>query len=159
MGDDELSVSQVVRIVVVAVVVIIAIVGGVWLFRVVTAQVKGTGDATITKYSEQNWVPAQRQFHQNINDIDGFKTKIQNKAAELAAYVKAHPTSNGTPYDPNAEYANNLRSDLSGLSAQCTNTVSSYNTDVEGFLTAGFRDPGLPDHIDPAVCNPPAGTP
>lgn len=135
--------------------IILVIGAGIWALRVATAPVKGAGDAVITKYSEQNWVSAQRGFHQNVNDFAAFKAKMQTTASQLARELKAHPAPNGTPYDPAQDHINSLNSDLNGLSAQCNNTVSSYNTDVAGYLTAGFRDPSLPERLDPADCTPP----
>jgi hypothetical protein len=124
---------------------------GLWVFGVLVAPWKGQGDARQQKNSAQNWISAQRTFHQEINDVDAFKTKIAGAKQDIADYDRTH-VGNGTPYDPVAQQDTNLRTVLSGLQQQCVNTVSGYNTDAQSYLTEDWRDANLPDHLDPTTC-------
>lgn len=143
----------------VAIVVVtgVAVTAALWVTGVATAPWKGKGDAYQEKHSSGNWVAAQRAFHQQYNDVQGYKAKIAAAKQELAAVQAQYPTSNGTPYDPGAQQVANARATLTGLTQQCQNTVTGYNTDAQSYLTQDFRDAGLPERLDPAECAVPAG--
>jgi hypothetical protein len=132
-----------------ALAVLIAV--GLWFLGVVASPWQGKGDAKKDKNSAANWIAAQRGFHQEREDVTAFQAKIATARQDLQAFEQSHP-SNGTPYDPNAQQAQNLRTTLTGLQQQCVNTVATYNTDAQSYLTEDWRDADLPDHLDPAAC-------
>jgi len=114
----------------------------------------GQGDAYRQKNSSQNWVAAQRAFHQENNDVTAFQAKIALAKQTLVAFNQQHPSvGNGTPYDPDLLQQSSLQSDLTGLQQQCLNTVQSYNTDAQSYLTQDWRDADLPQRLDPGSCN------
>lgn len=41
---------------------------------------------------------------------------------------------------------------LTGLTQQCQNVVTQYNTDSQSYLTQDFKDANLPEKLDPAAC-------
>lgn len=124
-----------------------------WGFGVWTAPWKGQGDAYQQKHSSSNWVPAQQGFHQEFNDVQGYKAKLVSARAALAAFDQAHPNvGNGTPYDPLLNQRTNLETTVTGLEQQCQNTVQQYNTDARSYLTEDWRDANLPDHLEVTEC-------
>jgi hypothetical protein len=123
-----------------------------WGFGVVTAPWKGKGDAYQQKESSSNWVNAQRGFHDLDNKFETYKTQVEDAKAALAEVQKQYPTSNGTPYDPGAQQVANARTTLTGLTQQCQNVVTQYNTDSQSYMTQDFKDAGLPEKLDPAAC-------
>ena len=122
-----------------------------WGFGVLVAPWEGQGDAHREKNSAANWVAAQRAFHQERNDVTAFQAKIATAKRDLEAFEQNHP-SNGTPYDPNAQQDQNLHATLTGLQQQCVNTVATYNTDAQSYLTEDWRDTDLPTQLDPTMC-------
>jgi hypothetical protein len=130
---------------------VILLFAGLWFLDLVTSPLKGQGDAKKDKNSAANWVAAQRAFHQERNDVTAFQVKIAGARQALKAFEKDHP-GNGTPYDPNAQQAENLRTALTGLQQQCVNTVTTYNTDAQSYLTEDWRDADLPDHLELTAC-------
>lgn len=130
---------------------LILLFAGLWFLDVVASPWKGQGDAKKDKNSAANWTAAQRAFHQERNDVTAFQAKIAAARRDVQAFEQNHP-GNGTPYDPNAQQAQNLHTVLTGLQQQCVNTVATYNTDAQSYLTEDWRDTDLPDHLDPAAC-------
>lgn len=123
-----------------------------WGTGVFTSWFKGKGDAYQQKNSSSNWVTAQRGFHDLNNKFETFKTQVADAKQALADVQAQYPTSNGTPYDPGAQQVNNARITLTGLTQQCQNVVTQYNTDSQSYLTQDFKDEGLPEKLDPAAC-------
>lgn len=124
-----------------------------WGFGVITAPWKGNGDAYQQNHTSQNWINAQRAFHQQYNDVEGFKAKIAAAKGELDRFERTHPNlGNGTPYDPAAQQDQNMRTTMTGLQQQCQNVVANYNTDAKSYLTEDWRDAGLPSQLDQAEC-------
>lgn len=58
---------------------------GIWGFKVATAPIKGQGDASITKYSAENWTAAQARFEDMYSDIEATDRKIEVAQATLDA--------------------------------------------------------------------------
>lgn len=133
-----------------ALLVVTAIV--LWGTGVLGSWFKGKGDAYQQKNSSANWVAAQRNFHQLENSFETFKVQVADAKQTLDDVQKQYPTSNGTPYDPGAQQVANARTVLTGLTQQCQNTVTQYNTDSKSYLTQDFKDAGLPEKLDPAAC-------
>lgn len=131
---------------------VVVTVVGLWVFGVFSSPLKGKGDAYQQKNSSSNWVTAQRGFHQLNNSFETFKTQVADAKQALADVQAQYPTSNGTPYDPGAQQVANARTTLTGLTQQCQNVVTQYNTDSQSYLTQDFKDEGLPEKLDPAAC-------
>jgi hypothetical protein len=123
-----------------------------WGTGVLTSWFKGKGDAYQQKNSSSNWVNAQRGFHDLDNKFETYKTQVEDAKAALAEVQKQYPTSNGTPYDPGAQQVANARTTLTGLTQQCQNVVTQYNTDSQSYMTQDFKDAQLPEKLDPAAC-------
>lgn len=105
--------------------------------------------------SSQNWIPAQRAFHQEINDVDNYKIQIAAATDSLEAFDRTHPNisaEDGLVGMQDAQEQRDLRSNLTGVTQQCLNTVGQYNTDAQSFLTENWRDAQLPDHLTKADC-------
>lgn len=130
----------------------LAVTAVLWGLGVWTAPWKGKGDAYQQKNTSANWLSAQRGFHQQLNSYETFKTQIVDAKQNLADVRAQYPSSNGTPYDPGAEQVANARATLQGLTQQCQNVTTAYNTDSQSYLTQDFKDAGLPDKLDPAAC-------
>jgi hypothetical protein len=131
---------------------VVVTVAVLWGTGVLTSWFKGKGDAYQQKNSSSNWVNAQRNFHQLENSFETYKTQVADAKAALAEVQKQYPTGNGTPYDPGAQQVANARTTLTGLTQQCQNVVTQYNTDSQSYLTQDFKDAGLPEKLDPAAC-------
>jgi hypothetical protein len=117
----------------------------------------GRGGAVQEKNSTSNFISAQAQFHRDLNAIEADRTKIQGAQASLDQWNQQHPNfqGNGTPYDPLAQQQANDQEALQGLQMGCANEAADYNTAAQSYLSADWRDAGLPDHLDPAaVCDP-----
>ncbi len=151
---ENAPVRTTVKVIVIAVAVVLVVGAGVWGLGTAFSWFKGQGDGYRQKNSAQNWITAQRGFHQQYNDIQAYASKITVARKDLTDYQKAHPsTGNGTPYDPVAQQAGNLQTTLSGLQQQCMTTVAQYNTDAESYLTQDWRDADLPSHMDAEACH------
>lgn len=125
-----------------------------WGTGVVTAPWKGQGDAYIQKNSADNWVAAQRTFHQENNDYTADLVKISDAKAARARFEA------GPKPDPNTisgfqwqQQDSNLNTDLSGLRLACQQVAANYTTDAQSYLTESFRDAGLPATLDAAACS------
>jgi hypothetical protein len=115
----------------------------------------GQGDAYRQKNSSANWIAAQAGFHQEMNDVTGFKQKIALATQRLADFNKAHPNltaEDGLVGYKDAQTRDGLTSDLTGLQQQCVNTVNQYNTDARSYLTEDWRDADLPESLDVSAC-------
>jgi hypothetical protein len=106
--------------------------GGMWLFKVATADVKGRGDTTIKINDVDNRLFAQGNFHDLYNEIKASDRKLDQAAADKAA----HPDD--------AFFA----TVYTGLKAHCEDTVAQYNAAANKISQAKFRDEQLPAQID-----------
>lgn len=116
---------------VLAIMLVVGLVGvAVWGFRVATSDVKGQGDATITKNSSTNRIAAQERFEDLYADIKATDAKI----APAKQVFKANPTTvNQTNY--------------TGLVNYCLDVVGDYNAEARKFTSADFRAIDLPAQI------------
>lgn len=138
------------------VLVIAALSAFIWGLKTDFSYWWGQQGAIQEKNSTQNWTQAQVSFHQQVNDVDGFKQKIILTRQQLADFDKAHPhlgAEDGLVGMQDTQTRNSLATDLTGLQQQCLNTVAAYNTASEGYLTADWKDADLPSRLDPSVCN------
>lgn len=127
---------------------------GVWGVRVLLSGPKGGGDGVIQKNSSDNWINAQTQFHQDFQTYTTYLTQITDAAKTLADYEKQPRPTDGLGSMTWQEQDKNLRTTLTGLSQQCQNTVTDYNTRSKAFLSKDFKDDGLPDQLDATQCKP-----
>jgi hypothetical protein len=116
---------------VVAVIVVGIVAVGIWAFRVITADVKGEGDAIIEQQSAENWTAAQARFEELYADIVATDRKIQIAAAALLE-------------DPDDETAEDT---YAGTVNYCLTIVGEYNAEARKFLSEDFRAADLPDQI------------
>lgn len=150
---EDHPVATSVKGVVIVIAVMLVLGAGVWGLGVAFSWWKGQGDGYQQKNSAQNWIAAQRAFHQEYNDVQAYGQKITLAKQQLDAFQKAHPqVGNGTPYDPLAQQEGNLQTTLTGLQQQCMNTVAQYNTDAKAYLTEDWRDASLPSQLEPGMC-------
>lgn len=150
---EDAPVRTSVKVVVIVLAVLLVLGAAVWGLGVAFSWWKGQGDGYQQKNSAQNWITAQRGFHQAYNDIKVYGTKIADAKQALTDYQKAHPgIGNGTPWDPAAQQESNLQTTLTGLQQQCLNTVAQYNTDAKAYLTEDWRDAELPSQVDVGEC-------
>lgn len=137
------------------VLVVAALAMFVWGLRTNFSYWWGQQGAIQEKNSTSNWTTAQVAFHQEANDVDGFKQKIVLARHQLADFDRAHPNlagEDGLVGMQDTQNRASLTSNLAGLQQQCLNTVTTYNTASEGFLTADWKDADLPARLDPSVC-------
>lgn len=117
----------------VIIIILVALVGiGFWVFKVLTSEIQGQGDALIEKNSAENWTAAQAGFEQNYQDIVSTDQKI------VLAYqqVQAFP-------DDKTIYQT-----YTGLQSYCLSAVAEYNADARSYLLEDFRASDLPQEID-----------
>lgn len=130
-----------------------------WALGVFASPLKGQGDAYREKHSAQNWVSAQAGFQRDYNSFVTFQQQIVYTKKQLTDFQQAHPNvGNGTPFDPLAEQLDNLQRSVTGLTLQCQNTATNYNTAAGSYLSQDFRDASLPEQLDPVQCTNPSGT-
>jgi hypothetical protein len=133
--------------------VIVVVCVALWGFGVISSPFKGKGDAYQEKNTSENWVAAQRAFHQEKNDYDAYLVKIAGAKDDVKTFEEAHPQlGNGTPYDPIAQQDGNLHTTLQAVQQQCVNVATQYNTDSQSYLTQDFKDAGLPESLDLTAC-------
>lgn len=106
--------------------------GGVWLFKVATADIKGRGDTTIKINEVDNRLFAQGNFHDLYNEIKASDRKLTQAATDKAD----HP---GDSYFVTV---------YTGLKAHCEDAVAQYNAAAQKINQAKFRDEQLPAQID-----------
>lgn len=130
----------------------------VWAVTVVVSGIKGQGDSVITKNSSDNFISAQATFERDNETYKTSLAQIKDAKRQLDAFKQEHGTTpNGTPYDPNLEQETNLQTTLVGLTQQCQNTVTDYNTKSKSYLSQDFKGADLPDRLDPAQCSSAGG--
>lgn len=123
-----------------------AIGGGIWAFRVATADVKGRGDVEIKDKSAPNRIKAQEQFYVMYNGIVAADKNLD----VLKATVTAHPNDRiaQVTYD--------------GAVLGCNSAVASYNAETHKITSRNWLDPELPYEIDGSDqatdCKPTGGT-
>jgi hypothetical protein len=135
------------------VLLILLVVGAVWGFRTGFSYWWGKGDAYQQKQSAQNWVAAQRGFHQEVSDYQADLSKITDAETALRHF------ETGAAPDPDTiagfewqQQDTNLRTTVTGLRQQCQQVVASYSTDSLSYLTMSFKDAGLPTELDGTRC-------
>jgi hypothetical protein len=144
---------------VLSLVVIIAVVVGLWLGGVFASPAVGRANAYKEKHSSSNWTSAQAQFVRDYEDVIKFNRQIAEAQLTADQYDKAHPANpNPMPGDPVEEHRSQLADDLAGLEQQCGNTVADYNTAAGAYLSRDFRDSNLPDRLGTDNCTPAAIT-
>lgn len=120
----------------VLVVVALVVFGGIgivlWLGRVGTSDIKGQGDAEITKNAAANRIRAQEGFLDKWNAIITADKNLTLTAEQL---VK-NPTSV------------KLQTELTGQQMVCNDAVGVYNAAAKKFTQQEFKDADLPDKID-----------
>lgn len=129
----------------------------VWGAIVFFSGVKGQGDSVVKKNSSDNFISAQAGFVRDNEEFQADLVKIRDAAKQVKDFEAAHPTGNGTPYDPNAEQAQNLRTTLTGSTQSCQSIAADYNARSQSYLSQDFKDANLPDRLDPAQCSTAGG--
>jgi hypothetical protein len=134
--------------------IVVVLLAALWGTGVLTAPWKGKGDAYVKQQSADNWVAAQRTFHQQNNDFTADLGKIKGARQELSQF------EGGAKPDPNSisgfqwqQQDTNLRTTLTGLTQNCQQLAADYDTNAQSYLTKEFRDAGLPDTLDAAACS------
>lgn len=117
---------------VIGVVVVALVIGvGLWVFRVATSDIKGRGDAEVTKNSALNRVGAQERFEDLYQEVQSADQRIDVAAA---AYDADPSTVNQT--------------NLTGIQSYCLDVIGDYNAEARKFSAAEFRAADLPESID-----------
>lgn len=124
-----------------------------WVVTVVLSGIKGQGDSTITKNSSDNFISAQAGFVRDNEEFTADLVKIRDAKQAVTSFEATHPTSNGTPFDLNAEQDQNLHTTLTGLTQSCQSVAADYNTRSQSYLSQDFKNAGLPERLDPAQCS------
>jgi len=114
-----------------AVIVVVALVIGIWALRVATAEPKGRGDAVIEKNSAANWTKAQARFEELYAEIVATDRKVT-----LAHDLLATDPGNRTARDTYV-----------GTRNVCLSFVADYNAAARTYLAADFRAADLPGQI------------
>lgn len=134
-NPDKVAGSAGLRIGIV-VLIIAAIVGLVWVFRVVISPVTGEGNATIQKNAAPNRIAARQEYQNIYEDIQGADERIDVLADAYAA---------------NKNRVNEIN--LTGAKTYCISRVRDYDALAKKYLSADFRPEDLPakiDRLDPA---------
>jgi hypothetical protein len=115
-------------------VIVLSLVTGaaLWAAGVFTSDVKGRGDAQVTKYSAPNRIGANKTFEQLYADIIAADKNINVTAKALA--------SNPSDGKLNTEYR--------GQVMYCNDLVAEYNSAALAFLSEEFRRAELPHQIN-----------
>ena len=117
---------------IVVAVIFLGLIGvGIWGFTVLTAGVKGSGDAVIEQQSSENWTAAQARFEDMYADIVATDRKITVAAQALAL-------------DPEDRTAKDT---YLGTVNYCISVVGEYNAEARKFLSEDFRSADLPEQI------------
>lgn len=129
----SISASARVAIVLTVVIVLALAIGGlIWGLRVGTSDVKGQGDAVITKNEAGNRIRAQEGFEQKFANIKSADQNI-NVTAEA---LKSDPDSL------------KLKTELLGQKQACNALVGAYNAASRKFTQADFRAADLPFELN-----------
>lgn len=107
---------------------------GAWVFRVVTADIKGEGDAIIKQQSAENWTKEQAAFEDLYAEIVATDRKITS-----AAEAKALATNDSDMRTATDTYI--------GTKNVCLSFVADYNAKARSFLAEEFRAADLPAQI------------
>lgn len=115
----------------------------------------GQGDAYQQKNSAQNWVSAQKEFHQDQNDVTSDQANIATAKKTLSDWQKANPAPTNDPiaYTQWSQQETNYQTAVTGPQQACRNSVQDYNTASESYLTEDWKDAGLPITLDTSLCN------
>lgn len=117
---------------------VFALMIGVWAFRVVTADVKGAGDAEIETSGGDYRIAAYDHFHDLCAAVQATEDRLAAQLAELE-----DPAT--TP-----QRASQLRANVNALRGSRAENIRDYNADASKDYTVGqFRDSNLPYRIDP----------
>lgn len=111
-------------------VLLLALIVGVWAFRVTTSDIKGRGDAEITKNSAANRIAKQERFEALYAEVLASDRRLD----QLAKDAK----------DGTAE----TRTRYSGAVSHCHNVVADYNAEARKFTARDYRELDLPAQID-----------
>lgn len=106
------------------------IAGGAWLFKVVTSDVKGAGDATVQNRSAANRLQAQAKYASLYEGIQAADRNIDT----LAAAAADDPTQVN-------------KTNLIGAQNVCQTSVADYNSMATNALTRDWIPPGLPSRV------------
>lgn len=109
---------------------IVLIVGG-WGFKVLTSDIKGQGDAIVTKNSAGNRIAAQEGFHKRYQDILATDRKLDLLAEQARSGDKT------------------AQQTYVGVRSYCESVVGDYNAKARAYTAQDFRDADLPAQIDP----------
>lgn len=133
----------------------VIVMAALWGFGVVTAPWVGKGDAYQQKNSAQNWVSAQKEFHQDQNDVTSDQANIAAAKKSLSDWQKANPAPSNDPiaYTQWSQQETNYQTAIVGPQQACRNSVQDYNTASESYLTEDWKDAGLPTTLDTSLCN------
>lgn len=137
-----MSNGKIIGVVSSVIVAVLALSLGVWAFKVVTAPVKGRGDAIIQKNTATNWVQAQELFEQRYADVQVAGQRIQVASTALKQDPK-NPT---------------LRTNYTGVLNYCLQIVADYNADARKYSLEDFRSADLPDQLDSTTYCPQEAT-
>lgn len=130
--DDGPSVRQLTLWTLIVLVALLIIGLGTWGFRVLTADVKGRGDAHIIKSSAKNRIDAQEGFEKRYADI----VATDRKLTPLKEAADARPD------DLTAQQ------NYEGTVSYCLSVVGDYNADARSYTREAFRAADLPFQID-----------
>ena len=120
---------------VIGIILVIALVGiGAWVFRVLTADIKGEGDAIIKRESAENWTKEQAAFEDLYAEIVATDRKIT-----VAAVAQALATTESDRLTAGQVYI--------GTQGVCLSFVADYNAKARSFLADEFRAADLPEQI------------
>lgn len=115
-----------------AVIVVGAISGGIWAFRVATSEVKGQGDKTRIINDGKNQIASQELFEHLYQQIQAHDRNLDQAARDKAE----HPGD--AFFDTN----------YSGLVKRCNDAIGEYNAATDQISKAKWLDPRLPYKID-----------
>lgn len=103
-----------------------------WGLGVVSAPIKGKGDAFKQKESANNRIAAQATFEDLYVDIKATDAKLAPAKQALKA-------------DPKSQVK---QTQFTGLQNYCLDVVADYNAEARKYLAADFRSTDLPYEID-----------
>lgn len=138
-------------IAVLSLVVIVAVVVGLWLGGVFASPAVGRANAYKDKHSATNWTQAQAGFERDWASIKKLDKQAAAAKADMDAFDKQHPVNPSAqpmPGDPVEEQRGNLSSDYRGARQQCQNAVADYNAAARTYTLRDFRSADLPEQID-----------
>lgn len=119
------------------IIVLVALLGiAGWGFKVLTSDIKGQGDATITKNSGANRIVQDARFQQLNESYQGSLAKIKIAQAAVEA----------SPNDKTAT------TNLAGTQNYCVDVVNQYNALAKSFIAEDFLGTNLPSKLDQATC-------